>query len=285
GETGLGKTHLLSAIAGACSGTKVLMANTIDLIAEAVRAVRLDAIAEFRGWLLGHDVLLLDDIQSCEGNEEFQIELISVLNHMTGIGRRVVITSDVHPAGLTGIDSRLLSRIGGGVVAGLQMPDNQERLEMLTMFMGDLTCPDEVMTFLADRMTESIRQLKAAALQLTALAQRGDGRVTMTIAREVVAAISGSPAAPNGFIADERIGDETYSDTESSELTADRFKAMLEGAETEEEQVLALQIAVGERIRQLRNDGNQPQHLQRLEGVLVMLREGDTEGAMMLMNE
>ena len=185
GEVGLGKTHLLSAIANEAAGRRVLMINTVDLAAEFVRAKRTDSQAELREWLVSMEILLVDDIQLCEGNEDLQLELFSMLNHMTGAGRWVVISSDVYPTKLVGVELRLLSRLRGGVIVGLQMADWTERLEILRHFLGDRNLPDDVLEYLAKNIADNVRQLKAAVLQLLAMEGTADSGITLDMARAV----------------------------------------------------------------------------------------------------
>ena len=115
---------------------EVLLVNTADLETELERAERLKSRAELREWLASAEILLVDDIQLCEGRENLQRDLFSVLNHMTKTPRWVVISSDVPPTHLAGMESRLLSRLRGGVIVSLQMGDRNERLGTYKAFSG-----------------------------------------------------------------------------------------------------------------------------------------------------
>ena len=107
GDVGLGKTHLLSAIVNAAEDKEVLLFNTSDLETELERAERLQSRAELREWLTSVEILLVDDIQLCEGREDLQRDIFSVLNHMIKAHRWVVISSDVraHPSGRRGVSA------------------------------------------------------------------------------------------------------------------------------------------------------------------------------------
>jgi hypothetical protein len=319
GDVGLGKTHLLNAIANAAQDQAVLKLNIADLELELDRALRLGKRAELRRTLTSVDILLVDDIQLCEGRDEFQKELFAILNHMTRGRRRVVITSDVAPTELAGIENRLLSRLSGGVIVGLQMCDRDERVNFVRHCFGDRQVADEVVAHLAEYVTENFRRLKGAVSQLVASCELAHEEITIQAARVV----TGSPAlevnddsedtlnvepyqpgneslveeyppvrtVERDTSADDDLWDnivderpESHAPRDFSESAAIRFKEMLAEAETEAEQALALQIALGERIRQLRKEGADPESVRRLERALALVREGQTEEAVRLIS-
>ncbi len=280
GDIGLGKTHLLSAIANAAGEKEVLLVNTADLETEMERARRSQTKAEWREWLTAADILLVDDIQLCEGREDLQRDLFSVLNHMTKAQRWVVISSDVPPTRLAGIESRLLSRLGGGVIVSLQMGDGTERRDLIRHFLDERWMPDDVVDYLADHITDNVRRLKAAVVQLLTV---HEGTLTpMTI--DLVQAVVPLPALalPSGRIPEAASGGMVTAESRSAgsmDSRADRFKEMLSVAESKEEQSLALQIALGERIRELRGQRGDPGDIKQLEQALELLREGKMEEA------
>lgn len=279
-DVGLGKTHLLSAIANETTDRVTLLANTADLVAEYERASRFHSTAELREWIISKEILLLDDIQLCEAREELQLELFSILNHVMRSGRWLVISSDVPPNHLAGVESRLLSRLGGGVIVSLQMGDRVERIEMLRHFFQERTVPEDVLDYLATNVTGNVRRLKATVSQLLAVAQHAKSEVTIEMAREI-AVVTGNPRLPEYGIGEhsEIVQPMSTDESEQGRPTAHRFKEMLAAAETEEEQALALQIAVGERIRHLRTRKDDRGTLARLEHALEMLREGNIQEA------
>lgn len=316
-DVGLGKTHLLNAIANAASEKSLLKLNTADLELELDRALRYGKRAELRSKLTSVDILLVDDIQLCEGREEFQRELFSVLNHMTRDHRWVVITSDVSPTDLAGIEKRLLTRLAGGVIVGLQMGDRDERINFVRQCFGERDVSHEVVTHLAECVTDNFRRLKAAVTQLLAACELGREEITLESARLITGPVE--PAVSTASASDVREPwSENYADEadayveptipaehekdlweppvyeahtsrphapkDLSESAAVRFKEMLAEAETEAEQALALQIALGERIRQLRKEGADSEAVKRLEEALGLVREGKTEDAVRLIS-
>lgn len=275
GDVGTGKTHLLSAIANALPEDQVLLANTVDLDIELERADAAGQRAELMEWLTSFEILLVDDIQLCEGRETLQRVFFSVYNAVLKAGNWLVITSDVPPTRLAGVEERLISRLGGGAIVNLQIGEREERQELVRYFAQGRTLSDEVVEFLADNVTDTIRHVKGTVKNLLALADWTDSEVTLEMAQSLV-----HPTGPG-------LRNEDVRTTSSEVITSSavmspprrdpsvtRFKAMIAEAETQEEQILALQIAVTERISQLRKEQASPELLTALERILDSLRQG-----------
>lgn len=275
-EVGLGKTHLLSAIALAAAGRRALMVNTADLSAELTRATRLEAQGDLRAWIIEHDLLLLDDVQLCEGNEVLQREIFAIMNQMMKHRRSIVFSSDVPPMQLQGIEARLTSRLGGGPIVALNMGDRDEREQLLWRFLGDGGLPDEVVAYLADNVKDNIRRLKAAALQILSMSRSARVPASVDMAR-VVVPLPGDLARSTERIANPRAHQEAG---RGAGVGGDRFKEMVAKAETEEEHVLALQIALSERLRQLKETGASLDAVKRLQTALSLLRDGKLNEAL-----
>jgi chromosomal replication initiator protein len=264
-EVGLGKTHLLSAVAHGAQGRRVLMANAADVDAELRRATRLGREGELRSWIIEHDLFLLDDVQLCEGNEALQREVFAIINHMMKRRKSVVFSSDVPPTRLTGIEARLTSRLGGGPIVALNNGDRDEREQLLLRFLGD-QMPPEVVAYLADNVKDNVRRLKGAALQVLSMSQAGKVPADVSMARLVV-------PLPEDLVPRHRVEPEAAS-LAGKFAGGDRFKEMLASAETEEEQILAFQIALSERVRQLKEQGAGKEVLGKLQQALAALRDG-----------
>ncbi len=281
-DVGLGKTHLLSAIANASAHRSVRFVNMADLEVEHERAVRLQRRAELREWLTSGDVLLVDDIQLCEKSESLQQELFAVLNHMIRGSGAVVIASDVPPTRLRGVESRLLSRLGSGVIVGMGLGDRRERMEIVRRHPGGEALPDPVVQYLADQITDSVRRLRAAVTQLVALGRSSGVPIDVDLARAIVpmpSDIRGQSAEPPS-----REG-ESAGGARGNDALADRLKQMMMGAETPREQALALEIALGEGIRACKSGRGNPARLATLERALALLRRGHLDQALQCLNE
>lgn len=284
GDIGLGKTHLLSAIANAAVSRAVLLINTADLEAELERAERLRARVELREWMVSADILMVDDIQLCEGREDLQRDIFSILNYMQRAHRWVVISSDVPPTRLAGIESRLISRLGGGVIVSLQMGDREERRHLIDHFLDRREVPRDVVDYLADHITDNVRRLKAAVSQLLALTDQTQKPVTLDMAETIVTA-PGSPVWSEG--PEEEAPENASPELQSSAVDdskAGRFKEMLLAARSEEEQIEALQMALTVRIQQLRKAEGDAESIQRLEHARELLGNGRVEEAIQCIN-
>lgn len=277
-DVGLGKTHILSAIANACAPRVAIMVNTADVQAEFAGFKHSNSRIALREWLCSGDILLLDDIQFCERDAELQVEFFSIINHMFVKGGWVVITSDVPPTQLTDIESRLISRLGSGAVVSLQIGDKAYRLEVLKQFMAKYIAPPDVLEFLAEQIRTNVRALKAAAAQLVATSEITEGEITIDLARALL--VLPEDVKKPMSMKTNAVDVNSPTEEQSSRLFAQRFREMLASAENEDEQSLALQIALGERIRQLREANAHPSRVERFVQALELVRGGDVQGAM-----
>jgi hypothetical protein len=282
-DVGLGKTHLLSAMANKRGNDKALLVNTVELEAEHERACHLGYRADLMAWFEKAKMLLIDDIQLCEGNVLLQQELFSLINQMNRRGQTVVISSDVPPTRLKNVESRLLSRLGSGVIAGLVMPGKEARAEIVRRLVGKNCFPDDVVDYLSEHVNDNVRHLKAAVKQLLAMREHGTTEIEVDLARAIVPLpedlrhTSTIPPGPRSVDGGSAIGVGATS-------SGDQFKEMLAAAETREEQILALQIALGARLGELKNSGQSPGERARLEKALKLLRAGKQEEALACIN-
>jgi chromosomal replication initiator protein DnaA len=273
GEVGLGKTHLLSAIASNPKSLKTALFNTADLMVEYNRACKQGVQAEFRTWLISCDILLVDDIQLCEDHAELQHELFAVFNHLMNSKKAMVISSDVAPTRLKGIEKRLLSRLSSGVIVALQMCDRNERIKVLDSLMSQ-KLPGAVVEFLADRLCDNMRRLKGAAKQLQIIQRNLKQELTIDLVRAVIPL----PDDPNQAPTLRTTSEETQPKAKQEQI--ERYKNMFTAAESEAEQALALQIVIGQRIRQLREQNSDTNRLDALQRALGLLRDGKLREAM-----
>lgn len=196
--TGQGKTHLLAATRNATS-RKALLINTLDLETEFQHALSAGRERELRDWMILHDLILIDDIQFARGNRSFEKFIISVMNRMPRETHGIVISSDVEPSMLTGMDASLLSRLMSGITIKLEIVSKKGRREILEQFFKytGMNLSDEVVDYLADTFTTNVRQLKAAARMVLARVLGTGSAMTAESTRALL-----------GFMT-ERIGTET----------------------------------------------------------------------------
>lgn len=180
GTNGIGKTHLLQAIAGKISAERPEM---------TVRSVTCDEMlndfyesltrhrnaADFRASFLSADVLLIDDIHRLEKKTALQEEFFNVFNILYQQGKQIVLTSDRQPCELSGIDRRISSRFEQGMTCQVGMPEYEQRLVILRMWrqahLTNPALPDSILEFLAENITSSVRRLKGCFLRLSAYAE------------------------------------------------------------------------------------------------------------------
>lgn len=180
GTNGIGKTHLLQAIAGKVAferpGMVVRSVTCYEMLNDYYDLLtRHRNTAEFRAGLKDVDVLLIDDIHLLEKKTALQEEFFNIFNLLYNSGKQIVLTSDRQPCELSGIDRRLSSRFEQGMICQLGMPEYEQRLVILRMWrQANLTTaalPDEILDFLAENITSSVRRLKGCFLRLSAYAE------------------------------------------------------------------------------------------------------------------
>jgi chromosomal replication initiator protein len=191
GPYGFGKTHLLNALAWEAmrnAPTKRVVYLTAErFLSTFVRAVMDRQTAAFKEELRGADLLIIDDVHFIAGKQSSQEELFHTLTALVEDGRRVVFSSDRAPAAMTEMDARLRSHLSAGLVCGLEPADRALRLGILERKLQSLsrqhgfepTLRQEVLNFLADRFTDSVRELEGALNTLSARAGEGVSRLTL----------------------------------------------------------------------------------------------------------
>lgn len=175
GGVGLGKTHLLQAIANACQNRSL---NVIYVPSEAftndlVQAIRKRQQAMFREKYRNADVLIVDDVQFIAGKESTQEEFFHTFNALYTFNKQIVIASDRHPDKLTTLEDRLRSRFGGGLIVDVQPPEFETRVAIMEMWCQDreIYIQRDVLEMIADRAPDNIRELAGAFNQIVAKAR------------------------------------------------------------------------------------------------------------------
>ncbi len=192
GQSGLGKTHLLHAIGhyvrSLYSEMRVRYVNSEEFTNDFINSIRDDRAAAFHSRYREVDVLLIDDIQFLQGKVQTQEEFFHTFNALHNANKQVVITSDVPPKQLQGFEDRMRSRFEWGLLTDVQPPDLETRIAILRKkASGDeLDVPDDIMEYIASRITTNIRELEGALIRVTAFASLHRQPLTVQLADVVL---------------------------------------------------------------------------------------------------
>ncbi len=174
GDSGLGKTHLMYAIANRAlqrdPGMNVIFAKGEEFMNELIDAIRVQSNAEFREKYRKADMLLIDDIQFIAGKQSTQTEFFHTFDALYEDHKQIVLTSDKPPKEMAGLEERIRSRFESGLIADIQPPDYELRTVILKSkaAQSNLDIPTEVIDFLARNIQSNIRQIDGVIKKLGA---------------------------------------------------------------------------------------------------------------------
>lgn len=190
GPSGLGKTHLLHAIANKITERypkyAVYLTTTRQFMKEMVEAVRHKNLSEFqKKYSEVVDVLMIDDIQELEKKQGTQNEFFHIFNELYNKGKQLIFTSDKNPKDIDGIEERIKTRLQWGLVLDIQKPDFETRIAILKSkaYELDIFLNDEIFTLIANNITSSIRELEGSLIKLSALADLMKVEIDMDMVR------------------------------------------------------------------------------------------------------
>src|SRR6266699_681165 len=195
GATGLGKTHLMQAIAHAVlkkyPGTRVHYFGAEQFINEVIESIHARTMSEFRRRYRNDvDLFLVDDVHFLEGKEMTQEEFFHTFNALFEAHKQIVLTSDRPPKEIPGLEDRLISRFEWGMVADIGHPDLEHRIAILRKKAEqdhlELTIPDDVLRFIAEHIRSSVRELEGCIIKLLLFASLKNREVTIELAREAL---------------------------------------------------------------------------------------------------
>lgn len=190
GGVGLGKTHLMQAaghvMMGRVPGARVIYVHSERFVADMVKALRHNTINEFKRYYRGADALLIDDIQFFVGKERSQEEFFHTFNDLLDCQRQVIITADKFPKELVGLEERLISRFGSGLVVSLEPPELETRVAILMKkaLHENILLPEDVAFFIAKRVRSNVRELEGALRRIIASATFTGQSVDIALATE-----------------------------------------------------------------------------------------------------
>jgi chromosomal replication initiator protein len=192
GVAGLGKTHLLHAIAHYVKQNypayKVRYVSTEAFLNDYVEGIRTNSMPEFKRKYREIDVLLVDDIQFMEGKEGLQEEFFHTFNQLHAANRQIVLSSDRPPRAIATLEDRLRSRFEWGLITDIQPPDVETRLAILRKKAErePTHIPDDVLEFIAVNITNNIRELEGALIRVSAFASLNRQSMTAELAATVL---------------------------------------------------------------------------------------------------
>ena len=173
GPPGLGKTHLLHAVAHEAQARQktTLLATAEDFVNDFIGAVRERSMEEFRTRYRSPEILILDDVQFICGKDKSEESLFHTCNALLRAGKQLVLASDCPPDDLPFIHRRLVSRLQAGLMVDLRSPDYSARLAILGFkaTRAPVEIPEEVLHYLAARPTPNVRQLEGDLTKVVAL--------------------------------------------------------------------------------------------------------------------
>ena len=198
GATGLGKTHLMQAIANQLierrTKTRICYIPAEQFVNEMVAAIGNHSTDSFRARYRSHDLLLVDDVQFLRGKDHTQEEFFHTFNALYNSDRQIVLTSDRHPKELQGLEDRLVSRFEWGLVAGVDVPDYETRLAILRRKADEDQVPldPDVLDLIARRCRSSVRELEGALIKLLAFSSLTRQQLSLDLARAALAGMAES---------------------------------------------------------------------------------------------
>jgi chromosomal replication initiator protein len=194
GDTGVGKTHLMQAIAHELlerkSDTRITFIGTEQFTNELVASIQNRTTQQFRRRFRETDLLLVDDVQFLKGKEATQEEFFHTFNALYEAGRQIVLTSDRPPSEIPGLEARLVSRFQWGMVADVELPDLEHRIAILRQKAEldhlETTMPEDVIRFIAENVRSNVRELEGSIIKLLAFASLKHREITVDLAREAL---------------------------------------------------------------------------------------------------
>ncbi|NRA59431.1 MAG: chromosomal replication initiator protein DnaA [Psychrobium sp.] len=192
GGTGLGKTHLLHAVGNGIlannPNAKVVYMHSERFVQDMVKALRNNAIEEFKRYYRSVDALLIDDIQFFANKDRSQEEFFHTFNALLEGNHQVILTSDKYPKEIVGVEDRLKSRFGWGLTVAIDPPELETRVAILQRkaFESNVHLPDEVAFFIAQRLRSNVRELEGALNRVTANANFTGRPITIDFVKEAL---------------------------------------------------------------------------------------------------
>ena len=210
GESGLGKTHLLHAIGHYAQslypGIRVRYVSSEEFTNDFINSIANNRSSAFQSRYREIDILLIDDIQFLQGKDSTQEAFFHTFNTLHDHNKQVVITSDLPPKHLTGFEDRMRSRFEWGLITDVQAPDLETRIAILRKKAQNdkLQVPDDILEFIASKVSSNIRELEGTLIRVTAFAslnrQQVDLGLVQTVLKDLITLDEDNVIAPVDII-------------------------------------------------------------------------------------
>jgi chromosomal replication initiator protein len=191
GSTGLGKTHLMHAVANHILATdpssRIVYVTAEDFMNDMINCLRYKRMEDFRDkYRKRASVLLVDDVQFLSGKERTQVEFFHTFNALVNSGRQIVLTADVNPKDIDKLEPRLRTRFEGGLLADISAPDSETLLAILRQKseLQNLSIPPDLAEAIAHQVEGNIRELEGILNRLAALHTFYNQPLTLAFARD-----------------------------------------------------------------------------------------------------
>lgn len=192
GGVGLGKTHLMHAIAHGIAQrypqAKILYISSERFTNQLITAIQNRSTLKFRQLYRSVDILLIDDVHFIAGKEATQEEFFHTFNALHDDHKQIVLSSDRSPKNIQGLEERLVSRFEWGLVTDIQPPDLETRIAILKKKSEKETIqvPNEVLFYIAEKIKSNIRELEGALIRVVAYAKLNNVNITLDITKDVL---------------------------------------------------------------------------------------------------
>ncbi len=192
GDTGLGKTHLMHAVGNQIRSqnpkAKIIYLHSERFVADMVKALQLNAIADFKRVYRNVDVLLIDDIQFFAGKEKSQEEFFHTFNSLLEGEQQIILTSDRYPKEIDNMEDRLKSRFGWGLTVRLEPPELETRVAILInkAQAAGVELKRDCAFFIAQKVRSNVRDLEGALKRVLANAHFFGQTITLDFVRETL---------------------------------------------------------------------------------------------------
>ena len=192
GESGLGKTHLMHAIANHISlhypQKRVLYTTCENFLNEFIDSIAQKSSAKFRLRYRNVDVLMIDDVQFLKDKRQVQEEFFHTFNELSSQKKQIVLTSDRPPKEIATLEERLRTRFEGGMIADVQPPDVETKIAILKRKALDRKCPvpDDVLEFLAGDSSHDVRALEGRLTKVIFASKLHEQPITLDLARQAL---------------------------------------------------------------------------------------------------